>query len=43
MILYLDGPKYRESPFLTDCVEKVGPSRPPAYWLLKTHFLLAAM
>jgi hypothetical protein len=26
----------------TDCVEKVDPSRLPAYWLLKTPFLRAA-
>lgn len=25
-----------------DCVEKVGPSRLPAFWLLKTPFLRAA-
>ncbi|KAA0981284.1 hypothetical protein FQ192_33555 [Pseudomonas sp. ANT_J12] len=27
---------WTERPLLADCVEKVGPSKLPAYWLLKT-------
>lgn len=27
---------WTERPLLSDCVEKVGPSELPAYWLLKT-------
>lgn len=33
---------WTERPLLADCVEKVGPSKLPAYWLLKTSFLRAA-